>query len=321
MPLNFAGQIIGSGIAAGASITNTRQVNENNLKIARETNQANREMVDAQNKAAAAESEKAYNRSKAANQVGLMQSAGMSRAGAINAINGGGSYTPAPVNTSQDSSPQMQTADLSALANIGQAFAQRAQQKHDEKMAKMQIEAQKEENAANRQNAKDIAQISADASKYGADKNAETSANMLAWEKQKYDKLPEYEKDRYRIGTELLSAQKDMEVWRVNDLKYRVLEYQSKEYKSTRDSQNLLEGIAADMDYALTAKDMQEFRDTYMYFDADSKEWKYKPATNSSVGNWLYENAPRFWDFAARVLPANKLGDVISRALGSSKKN
>lgn len=321
MPLNMLGQIFGSAISAGASYVNTKQVNETNKEIARETNAANRQMVQEQNRAAAAESEKAYQRSKPITQVSNMMQAGMSRAGAINALNGGGSYTPAPVNVSQDSAPQMQTTDLSALANVGQAFAQRAQQKHDEKMARMQLAAQKEENAANRENAKEIAQISADASKYGADKSAETSANMLAWEKEKYDKLPEYEKDRYRIGTELLSAQKDMEVWRVNDLKYRVLEYQSKEYKSTRDSQNLLEGIAADMDYALTAKDMQEFRDTYMYFDADFKEWKYKPATYSSVGNWLYENAPRFWDFAARVLPANKLGDVISRALGSSKKN
>ena len=91
MPFNMLGQIFGSAITAGASYANTKQVNETNLQISRETNAANREMVDAQNKAAAAESEKAYNRSKAANQVGLMQSAGMSRAGAINAINGGGS--------------------------------------------------------------------------------------------------------------------------------------------------------------------------------------------------------------------------------------
>ena len=49
------------------------------------------------------ESEKAYKRSSAPNQVGLMTAAGMSRAGAINALNGGGSYTPAPISlTSPD---------------------------------------------------------------------------------------------------------------------------------------------------------------------------------------------------------------------------
>lgn len=191
MPFNILGQIFGSAISSAASYANTKQVNEANLKIARETNAANREMVEMQNKAAAAESDKAYQRSKASNQVGLMMSAGMSRAGAINTLNGGGSYTPAPVNTSQDSAPQMQTADLSALANIGQAFGQRAQQRHDEKMAKMQIAAQKEENAASRQNAKEIAQISADASKYGADSAADTARERLKFDREVFkENLP-----------------------------------------------------------------------------------------------------------------------------------
>lgn len=143
MPLGFLGSIFGSAISAQASAANTAQINKTNLEIAEKTNAANREMVEAQNKAAAAESEKAYQRSKASTQVSNMMQAGMSRAGAINALNGGGSYTPAPVNVSQDSAPQMQTADLSALSNIGQAFAQRAQQKHDEKMQAKQLEEQK----------------------------------------------------------------------------------------------------------------------------------------------------------------------------------
>lgn len=187
MPLDFLGNIFGSAISAAASYANTKQVNATNLKIAQETNAANREMVEMQNKAAAAESEKAYNRSKASNQVGLMMSAGMSRAGAINALNGGGSYTPAPVNTSQDSAPQMQTADLSALANIGQGLAAISQRKHEEKMAKMQISAQKEENAANRENAKEIAEISADASKYGADSSSSVARERLEWDKKVYE--------------------------------------------------------------------------------------------------------------------------------------
>lgn len=143
MPFNVLGQIVGSVISAATSAANTTQINKTNLEIAEKTNAANREMVEAQNKAAAAESEKAYQRSKPTTQVANMMQAGMSRAGAINALNGGGSYTPAPVNVSQDSAPQMQTADLSALSNISQAFAQRAQQKHDEKMQAKQLEEQK----------------------------------------------------------------------------------------------------------------------------------------------------------------------------------
>lgn len=106
-----------------ASIINTYQVNKKNEELTRETNQANREMVEMQNKAAAKESEKAYLRSSAPNQVALMTASGMSRAGAINALNGGGSYTPAPVNTAQDTAPQAQTADLSGLSNVSQMLS------------------------------------------------------------------------------------------------------------------------------------------------------------------------------------------------------
>ena len=145
MPLGFIGNVFGSAISAAASAANTKQINETNLKIAEMTNKANRELVDAQNKAAKEESELAYQRSKPTTQVGNMVAAGMSRAGAINALNGGGSYTPAPVNTSQDSAPQMQTTDLTALANIGQGLENISQRKHEEKMQAKQLAAQKEE--------------------------------------------------------------------------------------------------------------------------------------------------------------------------------
>lgn len=78
------------------------------------TNIANQDIAEKANAAQAAENEKAYQRSKAGNQVNLMLQAGMSRAGAINALNGGGSYTPAPVNTSQ---MQFPTYDLSGVSN------------------------------------------------------------------------------------------------------------------------------------------------------------------------------------------------------------
>lgn len=133
---NFFGQLA----SAAASIFNTGQTNRYNESMVRETNAANIAQVQMQNEAAALESQKAYDRSKAGNQVALMQSAGMSKAGAINALNGGGSYTPAPVNTSQSQAPQAQTADFSGFIN---AFQQLAQHKHDEKMQEKQLQEQK----------------------------------------------------------------------------------------------------------------------------------------------------------------------------------
>lgn len=137
MPFNLLGQLV----ASNASIINTRQTNEINKQLVRETNEANRQMVEMQNKAAAAESEKAYQRSKASTQVTNMMQAGMSRAGAINALNGGGSYTPAPVNVSQDTAPQMQTTDFT---NLGQIFAQRSQQIHEQKMQDKQLKLERD---------------------------------------------------------------------------------------------------------------------------------------------------------------------------------
>lgn len=100
--LNGIGSIIGNVI----NTKNVEKTNATNMQIAQEANAAQ-----------SAESEKAYERSKAGNQVNLMMQAGMSRAGAINALNGGGSYTPAPVNTAQAEAPQVDTSFLQSIAS------------------------------------------------------------------------------------------------------------------------------------------------------------------------------------------------------------
>lgn len=187
MPWN----VVGNALGAQASIINTKQTNEMNYKIAKETNEANRKMVELQNQAAAAESEKAYERSKAGNQVALLRGAGMSRAGAINTLNGGGSYTPAPVNVSQDSAPQMQTADVSSLANMGQTLSAIFERKHQEKMLNKQLAAQKEENEAQRKSNELIAQLQADTTNRNAD-------NRLEFDKVVYADMAEYRKQQER---------------------------------------------------------------------------------------------------------------------------
>ena len=89
-------------------------------------NKHNEKMVAAQNAAAANEAEKAYERSKPTTQVTNMRQVGMSQAGAVNALNGGGSYTPAPVNVSQGQAPQL---DFSGLTNVLMQSEQLKEQK------------------------------------------------------------------------------------------------------------------------------------------------------------------------------------------------
>ena len=97
-----------------------------NYRQQERANETNLQMVRMQNQAAAQESEKAYQRSRASSQVADMMSAGMSKAGALNAINGGGSYQPAPVNAGQVQAPQL---DTSTIVNALQAGAQLKEQK------------------------------------------------------------------------------------------------------------------------------------------------------------------------------------------------
>ena len=95
-------------------------------------NRRNMQAIERQNAQAAAESEKAYQRSKPTTQVTNMRQAGMSQAGAINALNGGGSYTPAPVAAGQE-----QMLDFSgiqgALANMAQVGLANAQLKEQKR--------------------------------------------------------------------------------------------------------------------------------------------------------------------------------------------
>lgn len=141
-----------------------REANQTNLRIARETNEANRDMttqtnlanrqlVADQNQAAKEEAELAYQRSKPTTQVGNMMSSGMSLAGAINSLNGGGSYSPAPVNASRDEasrdeaaqvSPAMMESSAGLWSNIAQSFMQRAQLKHEEKLQAKQLDLERD---------------------------------------------------------------------------------------------------------------------------------------------------------------------------------
>ena len=193
---NFGSSLLSSLFGFGSNILTNYynkkmqdEANKTNIQIARETNQANRdmtlatnlanrEMVREQNAAAAAEAEKAYQRSKPTTQVGNMQASGMSLAGAINSLNGGGSYSPAPVNTARDEASRDSPAQVSpaqmmsaegVFANIAQAFAQRAQQKHDEKMQAKQLAAQEKVQRAQIESNERIAQLQADTTNRNAD--------------------------------------------------------------------------------------------------------------------------------------------------------
>lgn len=125
--------VIGTAASVGSNVA----TNKANLKSQEEANETNVRLSREANVAQALESEKSYNRSKATNQVALLRQAGMSHAGALNVLSGGGSYTPAPVNTAQVNSFQADSpfpdnalfglSDI--IASTGSNVAQRKLQK------------------------------------------------------------------------------------------------------------------------------------------------------------------------------------------------
>lgn len=126
--------LLGVGIGADVNYQN----NERNIQMQRETNQMNMQIAREANAAQAAESEKAFQRSKATTQVNLMRAAGMSKAGALNALSGGGVYTPAPVNTAQMQSPVSNVDGVvNSLSSLGKGFSNTAQLKQAKEQIKL----------------------------------------------------------------------------------------------------------------------------------------------------------------------------------------
>ena len=117
---------LGSLFSGASGVLGTILQNVFNTRQIKETNKANENLVRMQNEAAKEESELAYKRSLPQNQVANLMNAGMSRAGAINTLTGGGSYQPAPVAVSENDAPQI---DVSQAINAIQASAQLQEQK------------------------------------------------------------------------------------------------------------------------------------------------------------------------------------------------
>lgn len=117
--------LLGVGTNILQNILNRKSIVDNNRLQERLTLESNLQ--------AKQEAEKAYQRSRPISQVNEMRLAGMSEQGAINALNGGGSYSPAPINTAQTEASQM---DLSGIVNVMQHAADMAEQKRqfDEQM-------------------------------------------------------------------------------------------------------------------------------------------------------------------------------------------
>ena len=158
------------------------------------TNKSNERIAAEQNAMQQAESEKAYQRSKATTQVQNLQDAGMSKAGALSTLNGGGSYTPAPITSSTAQAPQIDlTTAFDGLMTASENYKQRKsaedlqakQIKAAEDAQRNQIESQERQQKAQLESNERIAQLNADTTNRNADKRLDFDREQFEYNKPK----------------------------------------------------------------------------------------------------------------------------------------
>lgn len=138
----------GAAVGLSQSQENARSVsetNETNLQAVRETNSANVEQA-----------ELAYRRSLPTAQVRNLMSAGMSRAGALSALTGGGSYTAPVLQSSHGDAPQMDLSAVMSSLDRLQGIPSNVEQSRlvDEQIKALSVDTQNKLNADQRANEK-----------------------------------------------------------------------------------------------------------------------------------------------------------------------
>lgn len=121
--------IAGIGLGIGQNVSNTKSVestNQANLEAVRETNASNVEQANL-----------SYQRSLPINQVKNLMDAGFSRAGALNNLTGGGTYTAPVLQSSHGDAPQM---DFSSIASSFDRLSDIPSNVEQHKMVQLQRE-------------------------------------------------------------------------------------------------------------------------------------------------------------------------------------
>lgn len=158
--LGVLGAFTSLGLGISQNSSNTKSVedtNKTNYQIAQETNQSNVEQANL-----------AYQRSLPYNQVSNLMSAGMSKAGALSALTGGGVYNPPVLQSSQMQAPQK---DYSGIMSAMERFSSIPANVEQSQL----IEGQKNALQVDLQN------------KINADRRAQEQHDFNMW-KQGYDK-------------------------------------------------------------------------------------------------------------------------------------
>ena len=254
------------------------------------TNKSNQRIAAAQNAMQVAENEKAYQRSKASNQVNLMRDAGMSKAGALSAINGGGSYQPAPITSTPNQAPQIDLSSaFDGLIQIGENAKQRKLQEEslDKQIAaaKEQQQAQFDENAKQREHdlemqsrehtntnrnfdnrlAFDKEQFEFNKPKVQAEINQIKENTKVLKEVAKGHNLDNIRKEFENMRLPTLAKLADISAWQ--DIEYCAMKlaHENAEHMNKQERESLeLEFLRATMDSGINLQNLQDELQSYL---------------------------------------------------------
>ncbi len=305
--LSFLGGVIGNV----ANTSAVRRNNATNIQLARERNAMQQR-----------ESELAYQRSKPVNQVQNLMAAGMSKAGALNTLNGGGSYTPAPLQSAKTDAPQVDTQHLfdglmtTWENNKSRKAAEKLQAEqiaHDRRTHARDLDHQKELKEMELKNAKEIAELHSKDTRYGVDKNFELGYMKYKLDKDVADQITPAQVRHINAQVDNLKSRENLTDLQAEQIANAIAEYNTPEAKDKRKTERLIAKLEADLNYKVTNKAFEDFLNENYKYNEETGQYEVR----HKGWNKTAQGARVFWSTVFEIVPINQLLE----ALGGSIEN
>ena len=301
--LSFLGGVIGNVANSSA----TRRNNATNIQLARERNAMQQ-----------SESQLAYERSKPTTQVNNLMSAGMSKAGALSTLNGGGSYTPAPIQSAKTDAAQVDTQHLfdglmtTWENNKSRKSAEDMQAKqieHDRRTHARDLDHQKELKEMELESQERIAQMHSADTRYGVDRNYELGYLKYKLDKDVSDQITPAQVRQINATVDNLKASANLSDKQAEQIANAIAEYNTPEAKDKRKTQRLLDKLQTDLNYKITNKGFEEFLKENYTYNEETGEYELKDWISNA--NNTANSARVIWQTIFEIVPVNQLLEAL----------
>lgn len=271
------------------------------------TNKKNEQLARMQNAFQKQENELAYQRAKPTNQVSQMMQAGMSKAGALNAINGGATYQPAPITSATAQAPQIDLSSaFDGLLQIGEnakqrklqedllqkniaaaEAAQKAQFEENERQRKHDLEMQSREHTNTNRNADnrlefDKHQFEFNKPKVLAEINQIKENTKVLKEVRKGHNLDNIRKEFENMRLPTLAKLADVAAWQNIEYTAMKLAHENADHMNKQERESLeLEFLRATMDSGISLQNAQNELQSYL------SKYELNTYKDPIVGNFI----------------------------------